>query len=47
MWAEMPDVPFTSTIPAIQAMNSAVDTCSPGLRQNASSWTEANEIAWA
>jgi branched-chain amino acid transport system substrate-binding protein len=47
MWAEMPDVPFTSTIPAIQAMNSAVDKYYPGLRQNASSWTEANEIAWA
>jgi hypothetical protein len=47
MWAEMPDVPFTSTIAAVQAMNASVDKYYPGLRQSPSNWTEANLIAWA
>ena len=45
LWSEMPDVPYTSTIPAVQAMNAAVDKYEPGLRHNIN-WSEGDLITW-
>jgi branched-chain amino acid transport system substrate-binding protein len=45
LWSEMPDVPYTSTIPAVQAMNAAVDKYQPGLRQNIN-WSEGDLVTW-
>jgi branched-chain amino acid transport system substrate-binding protein len=45
LWSEMPDIPFTSNIPAVQAMNAAVDKYEPGLRQNIN-WSEGDLITW-
>jgi branched-chain amino acid transport system substrate-binding protein len=45
LWSEMPDVPFTSTIPAVQEMNAAVDKYEPGLRKNVN-WAEGDLVTW-
>jgi branched-chain amino acid transport system substrate-binding protein len=45
LWSEMPDVPYTSSIPAVQAMNAAVDKYEPGLRSNVN-WAEGDLITW-
>lgn len=47
LWLSFPMLPYFSTDPAVQAMNSALDKYSPGLRHNAQTWSEFGSEAWA
>jgi branched-chain amino acid transport system substrate-binding protein len=46
LWAEFNDIPFYATIPAIQAMNTAVDKYYPALRNNTTAWSGLAAYAW-
>jgi branched-chain amino acid transport system substrate-binding protein len=46
LWADFNDIPFYANIPAIQAMNAAVDKYYPGLRTNPLTWNELAFYSW-
>ena len=46
LWADFNDVPFYANIPAVSAMNAAVDKYYPGLRQSALEWNELAAYSW-
>ena len=47
LWSEYGTVPFFAHIPAIKAMDTAVDKYYPGLRSNPNEWTQIAAQAWA
>ncbi len=47
LWSDYGTAPFFDHIPAISAMNKAVDKYYPGLRNNQNAWTQIAAEAWA
>jgi branched-chain amino acid transport system substrate-binding protein len=47
LWGEYNNIPFFASTPAVQTMNAAVDKYYPGLRSNATYWTELDVGGWA
>ncbi len=47
LWSEYSTAPFFDHIPAVTAMNTAVDKYYPGLRSNENSWSQLAAEAWA
>jgi branched-chain amino acid transport system substrate-binding protein len=46
LWAEFNDIPYYGSLPAIQAMNAAVQKYYPGLLNNTTSWSELALYSW-
>ena len=46
LWSSYPILPYFSTAPAVTAMNAVLDKYDPGLRENASTWSEFAAQAW-
>ncbi len=46
LWSEFSNMPFWSSAPEVQAMNTAVDKYYPGLRNNANEWSELAALEW-
>jgi len=46
LWSSYPILPYFSTGPAVTAMNAVLDKYDPGLRENASTWSEFAAQAW-
>ena len=44
--APVPNLPYFANTPAVQAMNAALDKYYPGLRTDATAWTEVESEAW-
>jgi len=48
LWSEYSTIPFWDTsVPAVQAMNTAVDKYYPGIRSNNETWSEEAAESWA
>jgi branched-chain amino acid transport system substrate-binding protein len=47
LWSDYGTIPFFAKIPAIKAMNAAVDKYFPGLRTNENSWSQIAAEGWA
>ncbi len=47
LWSEYSTVPFFANIPAVQAMNAAVDKYYPGIRNNNQVWSQLAAEGWA
>jgi branched-chain amino acid transport system substrate-binding protein len=47
LWSDYGTVPFFAKIPAIKAMNKAVDKYYPGLRNNTTAWSQIAAEGWA
>jgi branched-chain amino acid transport system substrate-binding protein len=46
LWSSYPILPYFSAAPAVTAMNAVLDKYDPGLRENASTWSEFAAQAW-
>ncbi len=46
LWAEFNDIPWYANIPAVQAMNAAVEKYYPGLLNNTATWNELAAYSW-
>jgi branched-chain amino acid transport system substrate-binding protein len=46
LWSPFPILPYYSTAPAVTAMNTVLDKYSPGLREDANTWSEYAAQAW-
>jgi branched-chain amino acid transport system substrate-binding protein len=46
VWEQFNNLPFTSTAPEVQAMNTAVDKYYPGLRKNVDVFSEYSAMGW-
>jgi branched-chain amino acid transport system substrate-binding protein len=46
LWSPFPILPYYSTEPAVTQMNATLDKYSPGLRQDATTWSEYAAQAW-
>lgn len=40
LWSEFPTLPYFSTLPPVTAMNTQIDKCAPGLRNDTLAWSE-------
>lgn len=46
LWSEFSDMPFFSTTPEVEAMDTAVDKYYPGLRNNTTEWSQLAALSW-